>query len=267
MGSYRSKEDDVSRISTSIYVSNFPESFSAKDFISFLKQMDTLSTLVYPTKGREEWEEVFLIRAKEVPGWVPEFVDDSDDDDESDDGFKDGDAKVQDGGSCGDASDMVEVPETVFEESLEQKETQSEDPFGIYSLLNKNKDKSENMKPSDHSLKYPPGFTPNDLNGQERNSINKGSKEEVSGLVCSGNFKKSEVPRTGGSILCVLEELVKLGQAMGYNMDGCVNNMTEIIESQGASEDYTMNCHSLKIHGRRPRKAKKSRKLGQGVVY
>ncbi|GKC60277.1 RNA-directed DNA polymerase, eukaryota, reverse transcriptase zinc-binding domain protein, partial [Tanacetum coccineum] len=193
---------------------------------------------------------VFLIRAKEVPGWVPEFVDDSDDDDESDDGFKDGDAKVQDGGSCGDASDMVEVPETVFEESLEQKETQSEDPFGIYSLFNKNKDKSENMKPSDHSLKYPPGFTPNgdnnefcmheenvrsvnevnslnrnveeDLNGQERNSINKGSKEEVSGSVCSGNFKKSEVPRTGGSILCVLEELVKVGQAMGYNMDGCL---------------------------------------------
>ncbi|GKB49782.1 hypothetical protein Tco_0900535 [Tanacetum coccineum] len=108
---------------------------------------------------------------------------------------------------------MVEVPETVFEESLEQKETQSEDPFGIYSLLNKNKDKSENMKPSDHSLKYPSGFTPNgdnnefcmheenvrsvneinslncnveeDLNGQERNSINKGSKEEVSGSVCS----------------------------------------------------------------------------------
>nr|GEU92047.1 RNA-directed DNA polymerase, eukaryota [Tanacetum cinerariifolium] len=52
---------------------------------------------------------VFLIRAKEVPGCVPEFVDDSDDDDESDNGFKDGDAKVQDGGSCGDDSDE-EVP-------------------------------------------------------------------------------------------------------------------------------------------------------------
>ncbi|GKB49781.1 nucleotide-binding alpha-beta plait domain-containing protein, partial [Tanacetum coccineum] len=37
---------------------------------------------------------VFFIRAKEVPGWVPEFVDDSDDVNESDDGFKDGDAKV-----------------------------------------------------------------------------------------------------------------------------------------------------------------------------
>nr|GFC12603.1 nucleotide-binding alpha-beta plait domain-containing protein [Tanacetum cinerariifolium] len=106
-----------------------------------------------------------------------------------------------------------EVPKTVFEESLEQKVNQSEYPFGIYLLLNKNKDKSENMKPSDHSLKYPPCFTPNgdnnefcmhgenvqsvneanslnsnieeNQNGQERNSTNKGSKEEISSLVCS----------------------------------------------------------------------------------
>nr|GEZ88890.1 RNA-directed DNA polymerase, eukaryota [Tanacetum cinerariifolium] len=157
---------------------------------------------------------VFLIRAKEVPEWVPEFVDDSDDDDESDNGFKVGDAKVQDGGSCGDDSNEVEVPKTVFDESLEQKENHSKDPFGIYLLFNKNKDKFENMKPSDHSLKYPPGFTPNgdnnefcmheenvqsvneanslkcnmeeNQNGHERNSTNKGSKEEISGSVCSG---------------------------------------------------------------------------------
>ncbi|GJR55734.1 RNA-directed DNA polymerase, eukaryota [Tanacetum coccineum] len=186
-----------------------------------------------------KWGELLDVddqKEEEVPGWVPEFVDDSDDDDESDDGFKDGDAKVQDGGSCGDASDMVEVPETVFEESLEQKETQSEDPFGIYSLFNKNKDKSENMKPFDHSLKYPPGFTPNgdnnefclhdenvrslnkvnslnrnveeDLNGQERNSINKGSKKEVSGSVCSGNFK-SQRPHPKGQKDWVKELCIK----------------------------------------------------------
>nr|GEU99436.1 RNA-directed DNA polymerase, eukaryota, reverse transcriptase zinc-binding domain protein [Tanacetum cinerariifolium] len=68
--------------------------------------------------------------------------------------------------SFGDDSNEVEVPETVFEESLEQKENQSKDPFGIYLLLNKNKDKSKNMKPSDHSLKYPPGFIPNGDNNE-----------------------------------------------------------------------------------------------------
>nr|GEV13927.1 RNA-directed DNA polymerase, eukaryota [Tanacetum cinerariifolium] len=108
---------------------------------------------------------VFLIRAKEVPGWVPEFVNDSDDD-ELDNGFKDGDAKVQYGGRFKNDCDEVEVPDTVFEESLEQKVNQSEDPFGIYLLLNKNKDKSKNMKPSDHSLKYPPCFTPNGDNNE-----------------------------------------------------------------------------------------------------
>nr|GEU38633.1 RNA-directed DNA polymerase, eukaryota [Tanacetum cinerariifolium] len=80
---------------------------------------------------------VFWIRFKEVPGWVPNFLDDSDDEDQSDDGFKDGNPKVQDVGSCGDDSDVAEVPKTLFEESTGQKEKQSEDPFdnhgGIHS--------------------------------------------------------------------------------------------------------------------------------------
>ncbi|GJS97462.1 hypothetical protein Tco_0804430 [Tanacetum coccineum] len=39
MGSRRSKEDDVNRISISIYVTNFPENFSAKElFQSLVKQ-------------------------------------------------------------------------------------------------------------------------------------------------------------------------------------------------------------------------------------
>ncbi|GKG02032.1 hypothetical protein Tco_0306737, partial [Tanacetum coccineum] len=67
---------------------------------------------------------------------------------------------------------------------------------------------------------------------------NKGSKDDVAESVCSGHFKKSVTPRTCGSILNLMEELVKVGQTMGYNMDGCVNNMTEIIESQGVKECY-----------------------------
>nr|GEZ69061.1 nucleotide-binding alpha-beta plait domain-containing protein [Tanacetum cinerariifolium] len=37
MGSFRSKEDDVSKISTSIFVTNFPENFSAKDLFHSCK--------------------------------------------------------------------------------------------------------------------------------------------------------------------------------------------------------------------------------------
>ena len=44
------------------------------------------------------------------------------------------------------------------------------------------------------------------------------------------------MPRTGGSILHLLDEVVKVGQVMGYKMEGCVANIAEIIETQGAKE-------------------------------
>ncbi|GJV11623.1 RNA-directed DNA polymerase, eukaryota [Tanacetum coccineum] len=179
-------------------------------------------------------------------------------------------------GICGGASDVEEVPETVFEDRVQennksdelstgQKENNSEDPFNIYSLLNKKNVIQESNKNSEHSLKFPPGFTPNvnsEVQGknvaedskkesgemfqadyeEQVNAVfkekfsNKGSKEDVAESVCSGHFKKSVIPRTGGSILELMDELVKVGQTMGYNMDGCMNNMTAIIESQGVKE-------------------------------
>nr|GFA13599.1 RNA-directed DNA polymerase, eukaryota, reverse transcriptase zinc-binding domain protein [Tanacetum cinerariifolium] len=117
---------------------------------------------------------------------------------------------------------------------------------------------------SEHSMKYPLGFTPKEgtdvvgMHAQESRSDNivnlsdhnvkevnntfsgdcpkKNSNEDVSNLVCSGHFKTSMVPRTGGSILSLMDELVKVGQVMGYKMDGCISNMTEIIESQGVKK-------------------------------
>ncbi|GJT19197.1 hypothetical protein Tco_0877903 [Tanacetum coccineum] len=198
---------------------------------------------------------VFWVRAKEVPGWVPELLEESDEEDQSDDGFMEGDNKAQYVGSSGDNSDMEEVPETNFDESIGPKVNLSDDPFGIYSLLNKNrKENNENVNEEDQSLKYPPGFTPNAeendrnvngdksqkcnteevLAGRNGDSTNRGSKGDASESVCTGRFKKSEVPCTGGSFLCLMEEVVKVGQTMGYNMEGCVNNLSEIIESQGA---------------------------------
>ncbi|GJR53415.1 nucleotide-binding alpha-beta plait domain-containing protein [Tanacetum coccineum] len=199
----------------------------------------------------------FSILAKEIPGWVPEFVDEFEDEDDSDEEPNEKDANCHNEVNSDDANDEEEVPETIFEEAVEQKENSSDDPFGIYPLFNKNKDNPEDKAYSDHSIKFPPGFTPigntnaffiheenersinevaspnhiveDDQNGQEQNSTNKGSKVEILGSVCSGHFKKPEASRTGGSILCALEELVKVGQAMGYNMDGCVNNISEII--------------------------------------
>nr|GEX87088.1 RNA-directed DNA polymerase, eukaryota, reverse transcriptase zinc-binding domain protein [Tanacetum cinerariifolium] len=120
----------------------------------------------------------------------------------------------------------------------------------IYKLLKKKKDNVEKENNSEHSMKYPPGFTPkegtdvvgmhaeesrsdssvnlSDHNAKEVNNTfsgncpKKNSKEDVSNSTCSGHFKTSMVPRTGGSILSLMDELVKVGQVMGYKMDGCL---------------------------------------------
>ncbi|GJU36876.1 RNA-directed DNA polymerase, eukaryota, reverse transcriptase zinc-binding domain protein [Tanacetum coccineum] len=168
---------------------------------------------------------------------------------------------VHDTGIYGDDSDVEEVQETLFEESekkennldeehKDKQEKNLEDPFSIYKLLKKKKDTTENEINSEQTMKYPPGFTPNEgskeigIFAEESRSVNivnlsdhkaeeankdghgnygnKNSKEDVSSSVCSGHFKKSGVPRTGGSILNLMDELVKVGQVMGYKMDGCL---------------------------------------------
>nr|GEU45700.1 RNA-directed DNA polymerase, eukaryota, reverse transcriptase zinc-binding domain protein [Tanacetum cinerariifolium] len=189
-------------------------------------------------RGRAFW-----IRAKEAPGWVPDFMEENDDEERNDDGG----FNVHESSSCGD-----------------KQENHSGDPFSIYKLLKKKKDNVEMDNNSEHSMKYPPCFTPKEgtdvvgMHAEESRSDNivnlsdhnveevnntfsgycprKNSKEDISNSVCSGHFKTSMVPRTGGSILSLMDELVKVGQVRGYKMDRCMSNMTEIIKSQGVKE-------------------------------
>nr|GEX11258.1 RNA-directed DNA polymerase, eukaryota [Tanacetum cinerariifolium] len=141
--------------------------------------------------------------------------------DQSDDGFKNGDPIVQDVGSCGDDSDVAEVPKTLFEESTGQKEKQSEDSFGFTP-----NDDTNEFCMNEENVRSVNDDNPQNCNvdevqtGKEGNSVNKDSKVDVSESVCLGHFKRSKAPRTGGSNLYLLEELVKVGQTMGYNMDG-----------------------------------------------
>nr|GEV86609.1 RNA-directed DNA polymerase, eukaryota, nucleotide-binding alpha-beta plait domain protein [Tanacetum cinerariifolium] len=146
---------------------------------------------------------VYWIRAKEVPGWIPNLLDDSDDEE---DGSMEGDINGQDLGSNGDHSDLEAVHNV--------------------------KENVENSGPV-----FPPGFTPpvdqvevGSIGGNPNNVGPTGSKVHSA---CSRSFKKSIA--SGGSFLNVKEEVVKVGQTMGFNMDGCEANLSEIIKSQGAS--------------------------------
>ncbi|GJR29611.1 RNA-directed DNA polymerase, eukaryota [Tanacetum coccineum] len=132
---------------------------------------------------------VYWIRAKEVPGWTPDLVEDSDeeelsDDDSLEEGMKEPESK-------NDCSNSFEVPDTVFENE------------GIRSLLLI--------------------FEEEKLNEDDGDSNNSNLKENVDESASFGRFKKSVAPSSGGSFMCLMEEVVKVGQTMGYNMDGVIN--------------------------------------------
>ncbi|GKF82712.1 hypothetical protein Tco_0244368 [Tanacetum coccineum] len=165
------------------------------------------------------------------------------------------------------------VPDTVFKEDLPnsyggeasvgQNVMHSEDLFNIYTLLNKKKEDNKKVSSSNDSLKYPLGFTPredietNVEQSKQRNTPVKevgeeikvfddmkagseriSSKEDGTESMCLGHFKKSETPRSGGSIILLMDELVKVGQTIGFNIDGCMKNFEEIIGSQGVNDVY-----------------------------
>ncbi|GJZ37561.1 RNA-directed DNA polymerase, eukaryota [Tanacetum coccineum] len=62
MGSFRTKEDDLSKISTSIYVSNFPETFTAKELFHACKQYGHVVDSFIPKKRSKEGKRFGFVR-------------------------------------------------------------------------------------------------------------------------------------------------------------------------------------------------------------
>ncbi|GJW69782.1 hypothetical protein Tco_0126699 [Tanacetum coccineum] len=83
--------------------------------------------------------------------------------------------------------------------SPNEKENSS-DPFNLYNLLNK-RDKDEANSGLDSSIPFPPGFTP------EREFQHVDAQEVQ-----------------GGSILKVIDDMIKVGQSMGFTMEGCLGS-------------------------------------------
>nr|GFA01029.1 nucleotide-binding alpha-beta plait domain-containing protein [Tanacetum cinerariifolium] len=203
------------------------------------------------------------VRAIEVPDWVPDFEENGEEGYDVNDGSHEDDMYGGVSENLKDVegkSDREEVPKTNFEEepdksifegnSVRKNDVPSEDPFGIYEVLNKKRDGKNIDDKHEDSLKYPPGFTPNEEgdvlvekvdNWSDENRVNEGKKDrvcegqhvhergEVSNdtqeSTCSGHFKKSEVPHKGGSILELIDDLINVRQTMGYDMTGCIKNM------------------------------------------
>ncbi|GJR22899.1 binding partner of ACD11 1-like protein [Tanacetum coccineum] len=118
--------------------------------------------------------------------------------------------------------DWSEVSEAIFENkqsqaqkkddlNIGQNDIRSEDPFNIYDLLNKKQDNIIGGSSSDDNMKYPLGFTPTDHVAfkVKKTCPLSNPKEDREGSICSGHFKKAELPRSGGSMLQLMKDLIK----------------------------------------------------------
>ncbi|GJV35595.1 RNA-directed DNA polymerase, eukaryota [Tanacetum coccineum] len=148
-----------------------------------------------------------------------------------------------------DGDQAAQGPDNQNEVPLMAKATSS-DPFNIYGMLNKRTKKGKASK-SDSSVPYPPGFTPalnvkannketdpveyNHLSGKSENSNSKVLEEGEMSANSAPHVNSSAVSKSkeGGSILEILEEMITVGQTMGFSMEGCVKDMEKIIGTQG----------------------------------
>ncbi|GJZ94948.1 hypothetical protein Tco_0667151 [Tanacetum coccineum] len=271
MGSQRSKEDEVQKISTSVFVTNFPDQFNAKDLWntckqygigsqslntemenkpvldnSCLNQHDYSNFLMGKVKdfaslsnlkvvlasndfiidGRVTWVEiegslygwrfqraisfkdvvqripinkipstvlhlygvryymlksfkviyqgkVLWVRAKEIPGWVPDFVEDNEEETDTDDEINreesnGEDVELKKFSNWEEDSEVEVVPNSKFEEELPKtnveevfvgkNDANSEDPYNLYDLVNKKKDDNNKRASVEDSLKFPLGL-------------------------------------------------------------------------------------------------------------
>ncbi|GJW17199.1 RNA-directed DNA polymerase, eukaryota [Tanacetum coccineum] len=176
---------------------------------------------------------VFVIRVKELFVWSLVFK------------------EVDDEGYCSDVESLKEG-DTDIEQPVNESKLSS-DPFDIYGLLRKqgaenidkrvDNDQSQGADSAakivenelelsgnvvDSSIPFPPGFTP-------PTPKDASIEQEVfdSGLLVQSQKK-------GGSILELLDDVVKVGQAMGFSMVGCEKDIEETKASTVLDMDVKM---------------------------
>ncbi|GJY35374.1 hypothetical protein Tco_0420752 [Tanacetum coccineum] len=105
------------------------------------------------------------------------------------------------------------------------------DPFDLAPLINKTRGKDFEMKCSETPI-FPPGFTPSSSHNQhdgihDHNPIQSVGSESSHKVL--GDLHKS----VGFSLLERLEETIKVGLALGLNMEGCENTLAALIANNG----------------------------------
>ncbi|GJS25691.1 putative gypsy type transposase [Tanacetum coccineum] len=127
-------------------------------------------------ENQEDECKVFWVRPKEIPGWVSDFMEDDNEESDMDDAINEEESNGEDvdlkkfSASEGDNENEV-VPDSMFEDELHE------------------------------------------INGGRHWSketwLEEKSKDDVVESMCPGHFQKAETPRSGGSILQSIDDMVK----------------------------------------------------------
>ncbi|GJV79118.1 RNA-directed DNA polymerase, eukaryota [Tanacetum coccineum] len=146
-----------------------------------------------------------------------------------------------------------EVAETIFMDnsspsmnhSVRMDKQYSADPFGLYDLLDKKTPEVETLDPSP-SLSHPRASHQwGPRNREIRNRLWKripSNKTRSFQVMNNSQVVQDDVSynsgggsgkQKGGSVLGVLEEMIRVGRAMGYSMEGCEKDIESIIKTKG----------------------------------
>ncbi|GKE62753.1 RNA-directed DNA polymerase, eukaryota [Tanacetum coccineum] len=196
-------------------------------------------------KIRSKWGEVLeLEESKELFVWSPTFKDVPEvvycSDDEFITGVDVNNAEINKQTTLEAESDNEAVSETYFGEHADELGNEndsvqpynekeiSNDLFNIYDLL-KRELRTVGISGMDSgAFRTLQGCS--DVILKDAQKID----EHFSTKVRGNGVKHKE----GGSILEILDEMIKVGQTMGFSMDGCTKDMEKIIRSQGAHEVF-----------------------------
>nr|GEV53302.1 tubulin alpha-2 chain [Tanacetum cinerariifolium] len=258
--SYRSKEDEVVKISTSVFVANFPDSFGAKDLWNSCKQYGQVVDAYIPyrrSKACKRFGFVRFINVLDVDRLVNNLCtiqlasSDFNTDDrvtwvEIEEVTK---LKFQDNSVMKTWFSQIQLASFDFNTDGSVTWVEIEEVPGWISDFVEDNDEEEDSKVGSYE-KVPNGEdvkNVEDLEGDSDGEIvpdtkfeedfsNQNGEEDSVG---QGHFKKFEVPKSGGSILQLIDDLVKVEETMRYDMKECMKNMEEIIELQGANDELS----------------------------
>nr|GFB20598.1 nucleotide-binding alpha-beta plait domain-containing protein [Tanacetum cinerariifolium] len=202
------------------------------------------------------------MRAKEVPGWSPKFTEDEEEDDvsvEDNHGGIHSDQEInncndesdveEEINNCNDESDVEEVTETCYNVPERQKGNPSEDPFGIYPLLNKDKNIRENkINEEESSLKHPPRFTPvgnlneGHLDGGSTKKVNEQVAGDDNAFVHTVGGKENS-----GSVNKMSDSMGSWNLNEGHLDESCTKTVNEEVAGDDNSFVHTVGGIKLMI--------------------